>query len=76
MPPFDRLFQKGSLFRLVLVLITAAACAQYAVIEPAHRFPSLFVVIVALGGAAREYAMRRRLKAQKGVRLLDSDPRE
>ena len=71
---FDLLFQKGSLFRIALGLILAGVFAQYALIEPDHRYISLFVVIVTLTGVGRDYVTWWRRSVQSGKELLDTDP--
>jgi hypothetical protein len=51
----DLRFQKGSLFSVLLGTACTLFFAVMAVIEPKHKYFSLFLVILGLGATWRQY---------------------
>lgn len=73
MNAFDRLFQPGTLgFLLMGVALTAYFVVQ-AVVDPEHRYVSLFLVLVGLAGVSVQYGRWRRKRAARGLDLLGPD---
>jgi hypothetical protein len=50
---FDQAFQPGSKFLIVLGLLLVAFFTVIAILEPEHRYFSLVLVIIGLGGVVR-----------------------
>ncbi|MBP1596376.1 MAG: hypothetical protein H6Q05_1753 [Acidobacteria bacterium] len=56
----DQRFPKGSLFGVLLGAACTLFFAAMAVVEPRHRYFSLFLVILGLTGTWRQYMVWKR----------------
>lgn len=75
MNAFDRQFQNGSLFFVLLGAAGVLLFAVWAVIEPEQRYASLFCVLLGIVGTWRQYVIYARKRAQNGLEFIGTDPR-
>lgn len=73
---FKKPFRKGSLFLVGLYAAVALFFLVDAALGPEHRYVSLLLATAGLSGTWRQYVVWSKKRAQGGMELLGTDPRE